>query len=67
MRRGRGSAPENCLPKHGISGLTKTINLDGRKHDITACQIDIGNAVTEMAARMASGVPQPTARSAPKR
>lgn len=52
-----GSAPYTAS-KHGISGLTKTINLDGRKHDITACQIDIGNAVTEMAARMASGVPQ---------
>ena len=44
--------------KHGISGLTKTISLDGRKHDIACCQIDIGNAMTEMAARMATGVPQ---------
>ncbi|MEM8662978.1 MAG: SDR family oxidoreductase [Pseudomonadota bacterium] len=44
--------------KHGITGLTKTISLDGRKHDIACCQIDIGNALTEMAARMAKGVPQ---------
>ena len=52
-----GSAPYTAS-KHGISGLTKTISLDGRKHDIACCQIDIGNALTEMAARMAKGVPQ---------
>lgn len=52
-----GSAPYTAS-KHGISGLTKTISLDGRKHEIACCQIDIGNAKTEMAARMASGVPQ---------
>ena len=52
-----GSAPYTAS-KHGISGLTKTISLDGRKHDIACCQIDIGNAMTEMAARMATGVPQ---------
>ena len=44
--------------KHGVSGLTKTISLDGRKHDIACSQIDIGNAQTDMAARMATGVPQ---------
>jgi NAD(P)-dependent dehydrogenase (short-subunit alcohol dehydrogenase family) len=44
--------------KHAVTGLTKCISLDGRKHDITASQIDIGNALTELAARMASGVPQ---------
>jgi NADP-dependent 3-hydroxy acid dehydrogenase YdfG len=44
--------------KHAISGLTKTISLDGRKHDIACGQIDIGNAMTDMAARMAEGVPQ---------
>ncbi len=44
--------------KHAITGLTKCLALDGRKHDIAACQIDIGNALTEMAARMANGVPQ---------
>jgi NAD(P)-dependent dehydrogenase (short-subunit alcohol dehydrogenase family) len=44
--------------KHAITGLTKSISLDGRKHDIACGQIDIGNAATEMAARMAKGVPQ---------
>jgi len=41
-----------------VTGLTKTISLDGRKYDIACCQIDIGNAVTELAARMAKGVKQ---------
>ncbi len=44
--------------KHGVSGLTKTGALDGRKYDIAVGQIDIGNARTEMAERMAKGVPQ---------
>lgn len=44
--------------KHGVMGLTKTASLDGRKHDIVVGQIDIGNAATELAARMAKGVPQ---------
>jgi NAD(P)-dependent dehydrogenase (short-subunit alcohol dehydrogenase family) len=44
--------------KHAITGLTKSTSLDGRKHDIACSQIDIGNAHTEMAARMAQGVPQ---------
>ncbi|NUY33102.1 SDR family oxidoreductase [Paraburkholderia sp. JPY303] len=44
--------------KHAITGLTKAVSLDGRKHDIVCGQIDIGNAGTEMAARMARGVPQ---------
>jgi NAD(P)-dependent dehydrogenase (short-subunit alcohol dehydrogenase family) len=44
--------------KHAISGLTKSTSLDGRKYDIACGQIDIGNALTEMAARMAKGVPQ---------
>jgi NAD(P)-dependent dehydrogenase (short-subunit alcohol dehydrogenase family) len=51
------SAPYTAT-KHAISGLTKSTSLDGRKHDIACCQIDIGNAHTELAARMASGVPQ---------
>jgi NAD(P)-dependent dehydrogenase (short-subunit alcohol dehydrogenase family) len=51
------SAPYTAT-KHAISGLTKSISLDGRKHDIACCQIDIGNALTELAARMANGVPQ---------
>jgi NAD(P)-dependent dehydrogenase (short-subunit alcohol dehydrogenase family) len=44
--------------KHGVTGLTKTASLDGRKYDIAVGQIDIGNAATDMAARMARGVPQ---------
>ena len=44
--------------KHGVMGLTKAASLDGRKHDIAVGQIDIGNAATEMAERMARGVPQ---------
>ena len=44
--------------KHAVTGLTKTAGLDGRKYDIAVGQIDIGNAATEMAARMAKGVPQ---------
>jgi NAD(P)-dependent dehydrogenase (short-subunit alcohol dehydrogenase family) len=44
--------------KHGVQGLTKTASLDGRKYNIAVGQIDIGNAATEMAQRMASGVIQ---------
>jgi len=51
------SAPYTAT-KHAITGLTKATSLDGRKYDIACGQIDIGNAGTEMAARMATGVPQ---------
>jgi len=51
------SAPYTST-KHAITGLTKSTSLDGRKYDIACAQIDIGNAATEMAARMATGVPQ---------
>ncbi len=44
--------------KHAITGLTKSLSLDGRKHDIACGQIDIGNAETPLASRMANGVPQ---------
>jgi NAD(P)-dependent dehydrogenase (short-subunit alcohol dehydrogenase family) len=44
--------------KHAITGLTKSIALDGRGHGITCGQIDIGNAATPMTARMGAGVPQ---------
>jgi len=44
--------------KHAITGLTKTLALDGRKYDIVSGQIDIGNAATPMTARMARGVKQ---------
>jgi len=51
------SAPYTAT-KHAITGLTRSTSLDGRKYDIACGQIDIGNALTEMAARMATGVPQ---------
>lgn len=44
--------------KHALTGLTKSLVLDGRPHDIVAGQIDIGNAATEMTAFMANGIPQ---------
>ncbi|MGP1396541.1 MAG: SDR family oxidoreductase [Inquilinaceae bacterium] len=44
--------------KHAITGLTKTISLDGRPHDIACSQIDIGNAASDMTRRMTQGVPQ---------
>jgi NAD(P)-dependent dehydrogenase (short-subunit alcohol dehydrogenase family) len=51
------SAPYTST-KHAVLGLTKSASLDGRKYDIAVGQIDIGNAATEMAMKMASGVPQ---------
>ncbi|MCY3877701.1 MAG: SDR family NAD(P)-dependent oxidoreductase [Rhodobacteraceae bacterium] len=44
--------------KHAISGLTKSISLDGRAHDIACSQLDIGNADSDMAAKFKTGVPQ---------
>lgn len=44
--------------KHAVTGLTKTAALDGRPFDIAVGQIDIGNAASELTARMAEGVPQ---------
>jgi NAD(P)-dependent dehydrogenase (short-subunit alcohol dehydrogenase family) len=51
------SAPYTST-KHAITGLTKSLSLDGRKYNIACGQIDIGNALTELAAPMAMGVPQ---------
>jgi len=51
------SAPYTST-KHAITGLTRCISLDGRRHDIACGQIDIGNALTDMAQRMTEGVPQ---------
>ena len=51
------SAPYTAA-KHAITGLTKSAALDGRKYDIACGQIDIGNADTDMTARMKAGVPQ---------
>ena len=44
--------------KHAVTGLTKAASLDGRKYDIAVGQIDVGNAGTEMAQRMATGILQ---------
>jgi len=52
------SAPYTAT-KHGVTGLTKSASLDGRKYDIAVGQIDIGNAATEMTERMAKGILQP--------
>jgi len=60
-----GSAPYTTT-KHAITGLTKCITLDGRKHDIVCSQIDIGNAATPMTARMSKGVLQPSGEMMPE-
>ena len=52
-----GSTPYTST-KHAITGLTRTLSLDGRPYDIACGQIDIGNALTEMAEPMTRGVPQ---------
>ena len=52
-----GSAPYTAS-KHAITGLTRSISLDGRPFNIACGQIDIGNALTDMAAKMTEGVPQ---------
>jgi len=59
------SAPYTAT-KHAITGLTKSISLDGRKYDIACGQIDIGNAVTEMTERMTAGVLQADGTRAPE-
>ena len=59
------SAPYTAT-KHAVTGLTKVTALDGRKYDIACGQIDVGNALTEMAARMAKGVPQANGTVAPE-
>ena len=51
------SAPYTAT-KHAITGLTKSTSLDGRKYNIACGQIDIGNALTDMARKMTTGVPQ---------
>jgi NAD(P)-dependent dehydrogenase (short-subunit alcohol dehydrogenase family) len=59
------SAPYTST-KHAVSGLTRTISLDGRKYDIACCQVDVGNAMSELAARMAKGVKQANGTVAPE-
>jgi len=57
------SAPYTAT-KHAITGLTKSTSLDGRKYDIACGQIDIGNAATDLTARMRNGVAQADGRVA---
>ncbi|MEM9676949.1 MAG: SDR family oxidoreductase [Pseudomonadota bacterium] len=52
-----GSAPYTAS-KHAITGLTRSISLDGRQHNIACGQIDIGNAASDMTSAMSGGVPQ---------
>ncbi|MEC8595112.1 MAG: SDR family oxidoreductase [SAR324 cluster bacterium] len=52
-----GSAPYTAT-KHGLTGLTRSLSLDGRPFNIACGQVDIGNAATPMTDRMATGVPQ---------
>jgi len=52
--------------KHAVTGLTKSLSLDGRKHDIACGQIDIGNAASDMTNRMAAGIAQADGRIAPE-
>jgi len=59
------SAPYTAT-KHAITGLTKSISLDGRKYDIACGQIDIGNAATDMTERMTAGVAQADGTKAPE-
>ncbi|MBK7661713.1 MAG: SDR family oxidoreductase [Betaproteobacteria bacterium] len=55
----RPNTPAYTSTKHAVTGLTKSIALDGRAFDIACGQIDIGNAATEMTERMANGILQP--------
>ena len=57
------SAPYTAT-KHAITGLTRSTSLDGRRYDIACGQIDIGNAATEMTARMTGGVAQANGETA---
>ena len=60
-----GSMPYTAT-KHGVTGLTKTISLDGRQYDIACGQVDIGNAISPMTERMAQGVKQANGTTAPE-
>jgi NAD(P)-dependent dehydrogenase (short-subunit alcohol dehydrogenase family) len=55
----RPHAAPYTATKHAITGLTKTLAVDGRPFNIACGQIDIGNAATPMTVRMTKGVPQP--------
>ena len=60
-----GSTPYTCT-KHAITGLTKSLSLDGRNFNICVSQIDIGNALTDMAQSMKTGMPQADGSNRPE-
>jgi NAD(P)-dependent dehydrogenase (short-subunit alcohol dehydrogenase family) len=60
-----GSAPYSAT-KHGVTGLTRSTSLDGRRYDIACSQIDIGNAATPMTQRMPEGTMQASGEMAPE-
>jgi NAD(P)-dependent dehydrogenase (short-subunit alcohol dehydrogenase family) len=62
----RPGSPAYTASKHAITGLTKSISLDGREFGIACGQIDIGNAATDMGSKMARGVPQANGTIAPE-
>ncbi|KAJ9105326.1 hypothetical protein QFC21_001694 [Naganishia friedmannii] len=62
----RPNATSYTISKHAISGLTKSTSLDGRKYNIAACQLDIGNAATAMGGGAANGVPQADGTNKPE-
>jgi NAD(P)-dependent dehydrogenase (short-subunit alcohol dehydrogenase family) len=62
----RPNAVAYTTTKHAITGLTKALSLEGRRHDIACGQIDIGNAATDMTAAMERGVPQADGSIAPE-
>jgi NAD(P)-dependent dehydrogenase (short-subunit alcohol dehydrogenase family) len=62
----RPNSPAYTATKHAITGLTKSISLDGRAFDIACGQIDIGNAATELTEQMSHGVPQANGSLAPE-
>jgi NAD(P)-dependent dehydrogenase (short-subunit alcohol dehydrogenase family) len=62
----RPNAVAYTAAKHGITGLTKTLALEGRQHGIACGQIDIGNAATEMTTTLAVGAAQPDGRTLPE-
>ena len=64
--RPRPNSSPYTATKHALTGLTKSIALDGRKYDIAGGQIDIGNALTEMTGGMGRGVPQPSGERMPE-
>jgi NAD(P)-dependent dehydrogenase (short-subunit alcohol dehydrogenase family) len=53
----RANSAPYTASKHAITGLTKSTSLDGRKYDIACGQIDIGNALTELAAKLPQAEP----------